>query len=349
MKKVSEIINFGPEGPQDFADYLNAYASDVGEVVNSYLPKSVHSEINRYLYDPLFAYGANYGKCHRPLICFAACRAVGGDVDKATSAASAIEHFHNAALIHDDIADESHLRRGVACLHITEGIGAAINMGDLALSLVNGTVAKDPLLDDALKVRVIRELVDMTQRTIEGQALDIAWARDGRFDLSTDDYLLMAEHKTAFYSGGVPLAIGAIIGGGTEEQIETLRAYGMDAGLAFQIQDDLLNLIGTKESTKKDFRSDITEGKRTLMVVHALEHSAHADRLIEILSSKTTEPQELAKAVEIMQEAGSLDYARSYAAHITDESIARVSEVLPESTARNLLLSMSKFFVNRLS
>ena len=81
---------------------------------------------------------------------------------RATSAAAAIEHFHTAALIHDDIADEAELRRGEPCLHLTEGMGLAINMGDLALSLVNGTVINDPLLDDATKVRVVNELIEMT-------------------------------------------------------------------------------------------------------------------------------------------------------------------------------------------
>ena len=115
-----------------------------------------------------------------------------------------------------------------------------------------------------MKLRVLKELVDMTTRTIEGQALDIGWARDDRFDLTVEDYLLMANHKTAFYSGAVPLAIGSIIGGGSETQTATLRAFGLASGLAFQIQDDVLNLVGTREATKKDFRSDITEGKRTL-------------------------------------------------------------------------------------
>ena len=85
----------------------------------------------------------------------------------------------------------------------------------------------------------------------------------------------MATHKTAYYSGATPLAAGAIIGGGSEEQVEALRAFGLHTGLAFQIQDDLLNLVGTKEAANKDFRTDITEGKRTLVAVHALSAERH--------------------------------------------------------------------------
>ena len=174
--------------------------------------------MDRYLYDPLSAYYANAGKRHRPLICLLACDAVGGDSAKAWPSAAAIEHFHTAALIHDDIEDASLTRRGEPCLHVAEGEGLAINAGDLALSLVTGTVVDDAGLDDATKLRVLGELVDMTTRTIEGQALDIGWARDDRFDLTVEDYLVMANHKTAFYSGAVPLAVGAIIGGGTESR-----------------------------------------------------------------------------------------------------------------------------------
>ena len=346
---LDEILIQHVDEMKSFSDYLAACAGQVGVMINSFIPHSdVHEDINRYLYDPLTKYSENAGKRHRPLICIAACVAVGGDADKVASSAAALEHFHTAALIHDDIADEAETRRGEPCLHLTQGLGLAINEGDLGLSLVNGTVMHDPTLDDATKVRVVTELVDMTRRTIEGQALDLCWARDARYDITEDDYLLMATLKTAHYSGAVPLAVGAIIGGGSEEQIAALRQYGLDTGLAFQIQDDLLNLVGVEEATKKDFRSDITEGKRTLCAVHALSHSDKADRLAEILSARTTDRALLDEAVEIMQECGSIDYARAYALNLTSKSKSRMIEVLPESKARDLLVSMADWFVSRL-
>ena len=223
-------------------------------------------------------------------------------------------------------------------------------MGDLGLSLVNGTVIDDSNLDDSTKVRVIKELIDMTRRTIEGQALDIGWARDGRYDITPEDYLTMATHKTAHYSGAVPLAIGAIVGGGTETEIEALRNYGLDTGLAFQIQDDLLNLVGKTESTKKGFRDDITEGKRTLVVVHCLQNADDADRkrIIEILSSKEKDPAVLAEAVDIMERSGSIDYARSYAENLTSIAKNRLMDMVKPSDSRDLLISMADWFVSRL-
>lgn len=331
-----------------FEDYLETTAAAVGDVINTYIPHGSHPDMDKYLYTPLFTYSQNGGKRHRPLICLAACAAVGGDVRKAMSAAAAIEHFHTAALIHDDIADEATLRRNEPCLHLTEGVGLAINAGDLGLMLVNGTVMVDPLLSDHEKVRVVNELIDMTRRTIEGQALDLGWARDERYDITPEDYLIMAIHKTAHYSGAVPLAIGAIVGGGNEQEIEALRNYGLDTGLAFQIQDDLLNLEGDAEAVGKDFCSDITEGKRTLMVVHALQNSNRRERLVEILSAKENDPAVLAEAVEIMRESGSLDYARNYAENLTSIAKNRLIDMIPESSSRELLLSMADYFVNRL-
>ena len=349
MIDFSEIVTMG-ERPVDFEDYLDRYASRVGDVVNSYIPKGSHPDMDKYLYAPLLEFSRNGGKRHRPLICFMACMAVGGDPEKAVSAAAAMEHFHTAALIHDDIADEAELRRGEPCLYLTEGLGLAINMGDLGLQLVNGTVIKDPQLDDATKVRVVTELIDMTRRTIEGQALDIGWSRDGRYDITPEDYLVMATCKTAHYSGAVPLAIGAIIGGGTETQIEGLRNYGLDTGLAFQIQDDLLNLVGKAESTKKGFRDDITEGKRTLVVVHALQNLEESDReeLVGILSSHTKDREVLDRAVDLMNKAGSIEYARNYAENLTSIAKNRLIDMIDPSPARDLLVSMADWFVSRL-
>lgn len=332
-----------------FELYLNRNAKKFDDYLLTFFENGSHPDMDRYLYDPLRTFSDNAGKRHRPLICLLACEAVGGDPLKAWPSAAAIEHFHTAALIHDDIEDSSLTRRDQPCMHITEGLGLAVNAGDLALALVCGTVIDDDGLEDDIKLRVLGELVAMTTRTIEGQALDIGWARDNRFDLSVEDYLVMANHKTAFYSGAIPLAVGAMIGGGSVTQVEALRDFGMASGLAFQIQDDVLNLVGTKESTKKDFRSDLTEGKRTLVAIHALQTSTRRERLLELLSARPTDTTELQEIVDIMQAAGSIDYARDYARELIVGAKERLTEAVPESRARTLLLSMADFFVRRSS
>ncbi len=335
-----------------FTAYLGRHVEAINEYLAAYFSdQTTNADIERYLYAPLGHYSANAGKRHRPLICLLACAAVGGDPTRAMSCAAAIEHFQTGALIHDDIADNGQVRRGEPCMHITEGEGIAINCGDYALSLVTATVAHDDTLEDALRVRLIKELSAMTARTIEGQALDLGWVRDGRFDLSVDDYLTMATHKTAFYSGAVPLACGAIIGGASEAQVEALRAFGLNTGLAFQIQDDLLNLVGKKEARNKDFRCDITEGKRTLVAVHALNYAntAHHDELKDILTSATDDPALLARAVQIMEETGSIAYAHAYSLELTEAAKAALETIELDEHCKELLLSMADFFVERLN
>ena len=333
----------------DFMSFLNDHYAKVDELIASYyVGNGSHPDMDAYLYAPLAKYSANGGKRTRPVVCFLGCMAVGGSAELASSAAASVEHFHTAALIHDDIADEGELRRGEPCLHLTMGLGLAINAGDLALSQVTGTVLQDDRLDDATKVRVLGELVRMTTRTIEGQALDIGWARDARWDISEDDYLAMASHKTAYYSVAVPLACGAIIGGGTDEQVEALRSFGMATGLAFQLQDDLLNLVGDKESVAKDFRCDITEGKRTLMVVHALANPQVSDELRGILSAHTTDPELLARAVELMEQAGSIAHARELSLKLVREAKEALTPVELAQPAKDLLFSMADFFIERI-
>lgn len=333
-----------------FTSFLAQHFDQINDYLATFFDgQATSADIERYLYTPLSAFTANAGKRHRPLICMLAATAVGGSFESARSAAAAIEHFQSGALIHDDIADNGQIRRGKPCMHLTEGTGLAINCGDLALTMVTKTVLDDPTLNADVKLRVLHELTEMIVRTIEGQALDLGWVRDGRFDISVDDYLDMATHKTAYYSGATPLAAGAIIGGGSEEQIEALRAFGLHTGLAFQIQDDLLNLIGTNEAANKDFRTDITEGKRTLVAVHALSDERYHDEIEAILSSGTEDPAQLARAVEIFQETGSIDYAHTYALDLTAKAKAAIEGVELDPHARELFLSMADFFVERLN
>ena len=333
-----------------FAAYLAEHHHDLDAYLDSFFTEQTqHTDLERYLYAPLAAFSANGGKRHRPLICMLAARAVGGDPARARSAAAAIEHFQSAALIHDDIADEAELRRGEPCLHLTEGVGRAINCGDYDITLSTDAVLRDEALDAPLKLRVLGELTAMMQRTVEGQALDLGWVQNERFDLTVQDYPTMATLKTAHYSGAVPLAVGAMVGGGSEQQVEALRSFGLATGLAFQIQDDLLNLVG--DAGDKDFRNDITEGKRTLVAVHALEHAESETRreLVEILRSGTQDAALLERAVKIFDETGSIAFAHDYALRLTERAKEELSGIELENDCRELLLSMADFFVERLS
>lgn len=333
---------------QSFAPYLTEHIADINRLMATYFRgKASSPDLERYLYGPLAHFTENGGKRIRPAICMLAAGAVGGDPARAARTGAAIELFQSAALIHDDIADHGELRRGEPCLYRTEGVGLATNCGDLALSYVTGAVLADEGLDDACKVRVLRELTAMTERTIEGQALDLGWVRDGRFDITIDDYLTMATLKTAHYSAAVPLAAGAIVGGGDDSQVEALRAFGLYCGLAFQIQDDLLNLIGS--AADKDHLSDITEGKRTLVAVHALADPAVHDEVEAILRAGTSDRATLERTVDIFRSTGSIDFARDHALALIARAKGHLADIELEPQGRALLLSMADFFVERLS
>lgn len=337
-----------------FVDYL----SEVRPLIDRWLTPtsktlepggSIQEDLLRYLFDPYDFFVAGGGKRTRPALCLLGCEAVGGNREHALSVAAAIEHFQAAALIHDDIADESLLRRGHPCLHCTEGVGLAVNAGDHGLVRVISTVLGDDRLAKDVRLRIIEELVSMEERTLEGQALDLGWARDGRWDITEDEYLYMARHKTAYYSAATPLAAGAIVGSANEEQVRALWNFGMGAGLAFQLQDDLMNLVGDGEKQGKDFRSDITEGKRTLVVVRALETlgGTQRDELLDILSSHETDPQRLADAVQLLDESGAVDYVRQYAHTLVERAKLELDGQRLDEHAVEILRAMADYFVER--
>lgn len=313
------------------------------------------SDLDLYLYDPLAHFTAGGGKRVRPVLALLGAEAVGGHAEQALSSGVAIELFQSAALIHDDIADASELRRGEPCLYRTEGTGLAINAGDLALTRVFEVVLEDAALPADRRVRVLEELVRMERHTLEGQALDLGWARDARWDVTSDDYLYMIEGKTAWYTVASPLFIGAVAAGAPDEAARGLIELGRPAGLAFQLQDDLLNLVGDADAQGKDFRSDITEGKRTLAVVWALEHLAGDTRseLVELLEAKTTDPAELARAAELIEQGGGIEMCRDLATQKTVEAQDRARQLsacgIITAEAEELLISMADFFINRRS
>ena len=327
---------------------------------------SVVADLNTYLYQPLRGFSATGGKRVRPALVLLATQAVHGDVEAALPVACAIEDFQSAALIHDDIADKSELRRGEPCLYRRLGTGLAINVGDAALVHTIGRICRGNVYDETTRLRLIDALISMQERTLEGQALDLGWTQENRWDITPDEYLFMATSKTAYYSAAYPLLCGAIVGKASVRQCSALEAFGLKAGLAFQLQDDLLNLVGDAKTQGKDFRSDITEGKRTLLVVKAIEvllanaesnakdstrdataAKASYKKLISLLSSKTNDPILLEEAVELIVSTGAVDDVRAYAQTLIAEAKGYLEEAPFDAEARGTLLSMADFFVNR--
>jgi geranylgeranyl diphosphate synthase type I len=333
-----------------FVEYLASVSSEIDAHLHGYLtavPKG--SALDRYLYGILDEFINRGGKRTRPAMAMLACAAAGEDPRKALASGCAIEVFHAAALIHDDIMDGSVLRRGRPCAHIMHGSSLAINAGDYALGLVCTIVVRDEYLDDTTKLAVLNVIGEMSERTVEGQALDVGWVRDDVFDLTPNDYLHMALGKTGYYSGIAPLKVGAIIGGATEAEIEALAGFGKNCSIAFQIQDDLLNILGDVDTMGKDFLTDVLESKRTLMVIHCLTEANPQDRerlthLLGLQNDKSLE--EATEVVKLLKRYGSVEYAQMMASDLIAQGRSFL-EAVRESRARDILASMAGYFLDR--
>jgi len=286
------------------------------------------------------------GKLVRPVLFLLACEFVGGDPEKLVLAAAGAEFGHVASLIHDDIIDGDDMRRGVEAVHVRFGIPLAILAGDLlifkAFQMLALTAERGVPLD-----RVVEALRISTESSVavdEGEALDVLMGEE--LDVGLTEYFRMIKLKTAeaFRSG---LLIGALLAGGTEEEMKALARYGLLIGLAFQIQDDILGVFGSEEVLGKPV-SDVLKGRRNFLIVHALSRGPDhlRRRLLELLSSSELGPEELGEVREILVEAGSLDEARRLVDKLT-EAAKKAIEGLGEPEARAALMQMADFLRTR--
>lgn len=328
-----------------------------------YTPRS-KEDLKRYLYDPFTHFSLQKGKRIRPALWLLGAYLFdktlleqGTERETLLRMCTACEHFQTAALIHDDIADRSMYRRGELCLYKTEGIGLALNVGDCALVYALRVIMQEKSLAPSVRHALIDEFCRMEQETIEGQALDLGWARDKRWDLELDDYLVMAQKKTAYYSCATPLVLGALCANAPKRAIAALRSFGKAAGLAFQLQDDYLNIFGDSKAQGKDFRSDILEGKRTYLSLYALRHLPQdkQQHLQALLDPATPRAQECSEAkARRTQEAAALiklsgaDVAsRETAQKLLTQAKAALAPDLFTDDARALLDDLCRLFVER--
>lgn len=276
------------------------------------------SEPRKHLYDPIRAILLREGKGLRPALCLATCRAFGGDITDALPTAAALELLHNAFLVHDDLEDASDYRRGQPTLHREYGVPLAINIGD-ALNALCARLLKQNFarLDPAVCARVFDEFDHLTVESLEGQAMELGWIRDNDCTIREDDYLQMVLKKTSWYSFIHPIRLGALIARPQQADLDLFNAFGCHLGLAFQIQDDLLNLVGSQAKYGKEIGGDLLEGKRTLMLIHLLQSGdAHEkQRLAGFLAKPRAQrlPREVAWIYGLLEKYGSLNYARAAA------------------------------------
>ncbi len=304
-----------PERPSAaiFATHLDRYRSAVvGEMERVIAAKRFHPALARRLAD----YPLRAGKGLRPALCLATCQAFGGRVEQALPSAVALEMFHNAFLVHDDIEDASLHRRGARTMHEQYGTAIAINVGD-ALSVLSMT----PLLDNLAVVglektlNIFREIERMARESVEGQAMELDWVRDGEWNLSDRHYQLMTGKKTCWYTCITPCRIGAYVAAGTSIDLRPFIRFGYFLGVAFQIQDDILNLVAPDDRYGKETAGDLWEGKRTLMLLHVVRSARPRERarIVRIMRRGREEKTaaDVAYVLDAMRRYGSIEYARA--------------------------------------
>ncbi len=234
---------------------------------------------DRALRELLLDYPLRPAKSLRPALMFAATEALGASADAAVPSAAALELYHNAFLIHDDVEDASVLRRSAPTLHTVHGSPVAINTGDSMMALALETLlVNTEVLGVGRALRVLSIFAKMSRVTVEGQNQELAWIREGHWNVSRGEYLRMVHRKTAWYSFVTPLAVGAVIGRASPESTRALVLGAARMGIAFQIADDLLSLAGDPEVVGKDALGDLHEGKRTLILLVALSRCSDDDR-----------------------------------------------------------------------
>jgi len=339
----------------DLIGQLEAEKRAVDRFILDFLPKSSDVKEVQLLYDMIRDYPSRPGKGLRSTLCKYTCEAFGGDGGKVAWTAAAIEIFHSWILIHDDIEDGSEMRRGRPVLHKIYGVPLAINAGDaLHAKMWEALIRNRWILGDAKTVEVIEEFLEMINETTEGQHIELSWVEENRWDLREEDYYYMCVKKTSRYTCTSPCRLGGIVAGVGREKLDLMIPFGSDLGIAFQVQDDILNLVGEERKYGKEHLGDLMEGKRTLMLIRLINTAAPEDkkRMLSVMSRKRSRRthEDAEEMLRLMDRYGVIEYAKAkaeeYAAR-AKTSFSKIFADVPQSEAKARLEELIDFMVKR--
>ncbi len=281
------------------------------------------------------------GKRVRPVLLLLSCAAVGGRMMQAMEAAAAVETMHNFTLVHDDIMDNAEARRGRPTVHKKWDHRTALLAGDILLGTAYKSLLKTKTRNSALLTKPFTEAL---LEVCEGQAMDIEFERQSHVRLPR--YFNMIEKKTARLIS-LSTELGALIGNGTRRHVRALKLFGHYLGRAFQVQDDLLDVVADQKAFGKTIGGDIREGKKTFLLIHAYNHSKGKDRalLAAIMERRHNTRSNLLvrRVAAIYASTGAIASARAHVRRDTRKAITSLGHV-PASTARNML----EWFANTL-
>jgi geranylgeranyl diphosphate synthase type II len=308
-------------------------------ILEELLPKSSPVAEVDLLYRMMRDYPSRPAKGMRPFLCVTTCRAAGGDGKDALLTAACIELFQNWILIHDDIEDGSEQRRGGPALHHKYGGPLALNAGDALHARMWGALSLNrETLGSEKAIRIIEEFSRMINETTEGQHMELGWVAHKRWDLEESDYYEMCTKKTSWYTVASPCRLGAIVAGASEDVLGRLKDFGLKLGVAFQIRDDALNLVGDQ---------------KTLILLHLLERVGPDEkvRLISIMNKDRTAKTrtDVSYVLSMIEKHDVVGYARKRAVELMKEAVEVLRDISWEGDAEAaaLLGLFAKFAVER--
>ena len=292
------------------------------EIINNAIASIDYPQSTFGLYAPVKYQLDMGGKRVRPLLTVMACDMFGGDIEEAISPALGLEIFHNFTLLHDDVMDKADIRRGRPTVHKAWNENTAILSGDAMQIIATQKICEAP-------IRVLKEVLDLYNKTAleicEGQQFDMEF--ETREDVTREEYIEMIRLKTAVLIG-CALKMGAIIAGATPSQADAMYKFGENIGLAFQLQDDYLDVYGDAETFGKKIGGDILNNKKTYMLISALSmaEGATKERLQALLAGKADD-EKIAQVTAIYGELGIDKIAREKIAEYSQKALAYLNEI----------------------
>lgn len=348
--------------------YLKSQAARIDSVIKEYL-NDTNSQ--RYLGKLLGRSGyeydseavtkgiiepANYllglgGKRWRPILMLEVMEALGKNPNDYIEFSIIPEVVHTGTLIHDDIEDGTAMRRGAEAVHVKYGTDVALNLGDFMFYFPMVAVMDSSKLSQDVKMKMLGIYQKDMLKVSVGQAIDIAWHRNlvDPAHITENKYLQMVDAKTGVLSS-MAAEMGGAIGGADDATVAALNRFGSAVGVAFQLEDDLLNITESKISDNKGgVGDDIKEGKITLLVIHTLEHTDDREgkRLLQILKSHTEDRREIGEAIAIIDRYDAKAYTREMSQAIISDAWTALGNLLPESEAKGRIKSMCEFLIGR--
>jgi len=327
---------------------MGEFIKYVASRVNDYMLSRIRGEPEE-LYQAARHYIVAGGKRLRPAIAVAVAKMLGGSEDVVIPLAASLEILHTFTLIHDDIIDEDDVRRGVPTVHRVWGVGKAIVAGDLLHSFSYRAIVDsvERGLEPQYAIRAVRVLAEASIEICEGQIMDMNFPTMER--VSIEQYIEMVSKKTgALFEASARIgAIAARAEPDIEKRVgEALRL----AGIAFQIKDDILGIVGDEKVLGKPVYSDLREGKRTLPIIYALEHSNEDGRktLLRVLGNKSASREEFELAKRVIVESGAIDYSEAVAKDYLEKALRLLDSIPAKSEEyRELLKRIAVAMVER--